>query len=1067
MKSSSRSSSRKKKKSMSEDFLSESKKKNHKTETPWNVVVRKKSLSFSGGFSSSKSYKKRKGKKKGSSRQQKVKMNNKNDRNEARERLWFKLFQNLNRSIDDIYDMVEFVSGVDECAEAIKILNKGAVDMRKLYDRIRSFASNDKPTQSSIAWEERRTSPLRHSLSDIMTKLRELEERVMKSSETRTSVAKTNERASFGRKKAQEEDDKSSSSSKRFDLVIEIDENYAEEDDDKSSTLVCSPKSAQELHKKLSSPERRKMSSQEAEKNYKKKEATAAKNLEKIKNHTKKRVNRKAEHMKNVSERKAQMEREKKIRVERKLRRAAENRDKHIEKIVSRAVRENSKVDDVRAETNFIESIVVKDLDQTLKTREKAAHERQTARIRSIVEKQRDVSKKVTEANERRKKNEERIAANQKKRLEEASRRREELLKERGSRLKSPTGKPKNVWAKSSPMSPPRLPAWARRHRDSKNKKTSPKKKKNTATSSSSSLPSSSSSLTTTATTTARMTTPIKSISSSSRDHSRTPSPKRRESNETNHSNSKKNSPERSSKSPSSRPSSRRSPSHHNNDPSLVIQGQKTTKLGMELVPLTKAEKKRCRGLRKRIKERSIELKKFQAQFKNEKFDRRVIKIGSKIKELVESRNFQTARTLLLAMSENMLEKIILRICASTNALDVLLSIIVTENSERTPRLVQTALSLASVMFSSSSSCAKSREWLITTKEGTQHIFSLLSLFQWALLDLEQRSGILEELLHLLRTVFTTSSPSSLSTSSTTITTTVHTFNVVDMMKLMVSLGVITRIGQLLGYSASELSSGELKSKLSPRLLHNALSVIVVISTAATQHKTAGSAALNSSMAWCCRDHVVEPIVLLLLSFLINGKHRVRSTPTFDMSKIAVVGFHALVNLTRSYPALKAVLNAPRLQNHFHHLLGQTFEFIEKKDNTLENMTRESEEEMLIECLLTLLTHYCLNNSENQSTLLWGKSPHTTLERICSLPFRYFNEPEYKAVLFPALIAACLNNETNTRLMATELSPELLAKYLTTVQGSHRKRLSRGIPESMWESAAAYFSKFSSDTSSS
>ena len=237
----------------------------------------------------------------------------------------------------------------------------------------------------------------------------------------------------------------------------------------------------------------------------------------------------------------------------------------------------------------------------------------------------------------------------------------------------------------------------------------------------------------------------------------------------------------------------------------------------------------------------------------------------------MESRNFQTARTLLVAMSgKDMLEKIVRRICASSNALHSLLSSCEEEHAERTPRIVQTALSLASVIFASSSSCAKSREWLITTEQGVQHIFSLLSLFQWALLDLEQRSGVLEELLHLLRTIFSSpsSSSDSSSPSSSATTKTVHTFNVVDMMKLMVSLRVIIRIGQLLGHSASELSSGESKSKLSPRLLHNALAMIVVVSNAATRHKTAGSAALNSAMAWCCRDHVVEPIVRSVSSFL-------------------------------------------------------------------------------------------------------------------------------------------------------------------------------------------------------
>ena len=180
-------------------------------------------------------------------------------------------------------------------------------------------------------------------------------------------------------------------------------------------------------------------------------------------------------------------------------------------------VRENSKVDDVRAETNFIESIMVKDLNQTLKTREKAAHERQKGHIRSIVEKQKYVSKKVAEANERRKRNEERIAANQKKRLEEASRRREELLKQKISRLKSPTEAPTNVWLKSSPTSPPRLPAWARRHRDSKKKK-----KKDTAGETTSSAQDEMSSSNETS---ERSSSPIKM----KRDKSRTPSPKKRQ----------------------------------------------------------------------------------------------------------------------------------------------------------------------------------------------------------------------------------------------------------------------------------------------------------------------------------------------------------------------------------------------------------------------------------------------------------------------------------------------------------------------------------------------------------
>ena len=93
---------RAKEKSMSDDF-GES-----KNENAWNVVGRKKSLSFSGVVKRGRKKKKKRSKNK--KKVSKTKEENESMQESMRERLWLKLFNKLNQSIDDVYDMVRLVS---------------------------------------------------------------------------------------------------------------------------------------------------------------------------------------------------------------------------------------------------------------------------------------------------------------------------------------------------------------------------------------------------------------------------------------------------------------------------------------------------------------------------------------------------------------------------------------------------------------------------------------------------------------------------------------------------------------------------------------------------------------------------------------------------------------------------------------------------------------------------------------------------------------------------------------------------------------------------------------------
>ena len=87
------------------------------------------------------------------------------------------------------------------------------------------------------------------------------------------------------------------------------------------------------------------------------------------------------------------------------------------------------------------------------------------------------------------------------------------------------------------------------------------------------------------------------------------------------------------------------------------------------------------------------------------------------------------------------------------------------------------------------------------------------------------------------------------------------------------------------------------------------------------------------------------------------------------------------------------------------------------------------------ECLkwcVVLIGLYVVCNPNNQQRLHWGGGGEgqTLLSKLSSMPFQYFCDPSKKEVLFPTLIVACLDNETNKAAIEEDLNPELLACFL-------------------------------------
>ena len=57
----------------------------------------------------------------------------------------------------------------------------------------------------------------------------------------------------------------------------------------------------------------------------------------------------------------------------------------------------------------------------------------------------------------------------------------------------------------------------------------------------------------------------------------------------------------------------------------------------------------------------------------------------------------------------------------------------------------------------------------------------------------------------------------------------------------------------------------------------------------------------------------------------------------------------------------------------------------------------------------------------SQMVIQSGEVP-SVLQQLCNLPWKYFSEPRLTAVLFPTLLACCLDNPDNMVILQQEMS---------------------------------------------
>ena len=103
----------------------------------------------------------------------------------------------------------------------------------------------------------------------------------------------------------------------------------------------------------------------------------------------------------------------------------------------------------------------------------------------------------------------------------------------------------------------------------------------------------------------------------------------------------------------------------------------------------------------------------------------------------------------------------------------------------------------------------------------------------------------------------------------------------------------------------------------------------------------------------------------------------------------------------------------------------------------------------LLHELLLVLGIFVHGSRANAELLRWrcGERP-TMLQRLVSLPFRYWCVPALRRVLLPTLLCGCLHDPTNTQILSASLHPAHLVRCRRRRSRRATRRAARRPPQS-------------------
>ena len=187
--------------------------------------------------------------------------------------------------------------------------------------------------------------------------------------------------------------------------------------------------------------------------------------------------------------------------------------------------------------------------------------------------------------------------------------------------------------------------------------------------------------------------------------------------------------------------------------------------------------------------------------------------------------------------------------------------------------------------------------------------------------------------------------------------------------------------------------------------------------------------------------NVIDVLPVLSTIVLASGPLRGKNKPELnDLAlRITFLAFRILNNLACIDLDFIQKILGDTFQTELFHIIGFLLSFIESVnydptlivyDSAIASNLKIHIPDLLNEIIL-LIGYFCLENQSNQDMLHYhnGRNP-TILQRLISLPDQYFSDNQNKQILFPTLICAVFENDTNREIFRREMTANVLVNYV-------------------------------------
>ncbi|KAG2393938.1 hypothetical protein C9374_003702 [Naegleria lovaniensis] len=189
------------------------------------------------------------------------------------------------------------------------------------------------------------------------------------------------------------------------------------------------------------------------------------------------------------------------------------------------------------------------------------------------------------------------------------------------------------------------------------------------------------------------------------------------------------------------------------------------------------------------------------------------------------------------------------------------------------------------------------------------------------------------------------------------------------------------------------------------------------------------------------KTNIIDVLPVLSTMILANGPLRGNIKPEMnDLAlKITFLTFRILNNLSCIDLDFVQKTLGETFQTELFHIIGYLLAYIESVnydpsivvyDGFTAPNTKITVPDLLNEIILEI-GYFCLECPSNQDMLHYhnGRNP-TLLQRLISLPERYYTDPQNRQILLPTLICAVFENDTNREILKQEMNVLILVQFI-------------------------------------